>query len=373
MRVNIPPPHPTPSYLPCTQFNKTTALTNLQTTTMESKGAVPPDGVLLDLVVTETTHTITRRAAVMMLNATAAARQFQDHDDRGSVETTRVVTQTTTSRFIPQMMAGPLHCGRRGVREQLHAGVSSTQAEGNGFALDRAAGELSTGTGSGTGALTTGGVGMKQAARVDGNHLMGANIATMLPAAAPVGGARVAQGLTEKTITRMAGGFADDVATGQHLFLQRTTRDTTISANRLTTFISMIAGGVPLVHVLKFAVSLLLLIVASMLPSRVHGPGQMPACWAFNSAGRRVATRSDQLRKAVFLFAATLLILPDKTRAPVPPPKTFRIGLMSPLYFTGEAVVPFSVDKDGHKCLAAAIMAIEEINNKTDGILDDIL
>jgi hypothetical protein len=186
---------------------------------MESKGARPPDGVLLARLVTETeTHTITRRAVVMMLGTSATTSGQVQHDGRGSVEeTTRVVTKTMR-HVIPQMTAGPAHCGRRGV--QPHAD-DSAPAESHGVGLDQtAAGEVLS-TSSAAGAFTNGGwVGtmaeLTQAGRVED---VGCNIATMLLAAA-ISGARVSLLGPTETTTRMVDGFADTVATGQCFFLQ---------------------------------------------------------------------------------------------------------------------------------------------------------
>lgn len=54
-------------------------------------------------------------------------------------------------------------------------------------------------------------------------------------------------------------------------------------------------------------------------------------------------------------------------------PATFRLGIMCPQYKNAMATPSFSVDVSGQRRMAAIRLAIEEVNDKTDGILDDLL
>jgi len=73
------------------------------------------------------------------------------------------------------------------------------------------------------------------------------------------------------------------------------------------------------------------------------------------------------------LLIAVILSTTCTTTATFVVPKIFRLGAMFPYYKTGVASPPFSRDVSGQKRFAAARLAIEEINDKTDGILDDVM
>lgn len=50
-----------------------------------------------------------------------------------------------------------------------------------------------------------------------------------------------------------------------------------------------------------------------------------------------------------------------------------RIGAMYPLFKSAQSSSPFSYDHAGAKRLAAFLLAIEQVNNKTDGVGDELL
>ena len=111
---------------------------------------------------------------------------------------------------------------------------------------------------------------------------------------------------------------------------------------------------------------LLLVVVVVVIPERTCGRPR-----TLRAASHRRSTWSKQLSSLA--VALLLFLVPDTTKATFSPPNTFRLGAMFPHYKAGSASPPFSVDNSGQKRFAAARLAIEEINNKTDGILDDVM
>ena len=124
---------------------------------------------------------------------------------------------------------------------------------------------------------------------------------------------------------------------------------------------------------LRATVALLLLlvvvvVVVVVIPERTCGRPR-----TLRAASHRRSTWSKQLTCSSLAVALLLFLVPDTTKATFSPPNTFRLGAMFPNYKAGSASPPFSVDNSGQKRFAAARLAIEEINNKTDGILDDVM
>ena len=111
---------------------------------------------------------------------------------------------------------------------------------------------------------------------------------------------------------------------------------------------------------------LLVVVVVVVIPERTCGRPR-----TLRAASHRRSTWSKQLSSLA--VALLLFLVPDTTKATFSPPNTFRLGAMFPHYKAGSASPPFSVDNSGQKRFAAARLAIEEINNKTDGILDDVM